>query len=107
MAGSMRTPTSDGDAADALTDCFTRCGVPWPLAHALSPWMSVIDRVGPGMTPWLRETTRLTVLAQREWAEPTARVETALERTEAASEALAEAIDGPDGCDDVYRMVCD
>jgi hypothetical protein len=56
------------------------------------------------MTPWLRETTRLTVLAQREWREPTTQIEEALERARAASEALAAAIDGPDGCDDVYEQ---
>ena len=95
MAGSFKTLQPAGDAADAFTERFTRCGVPWPLAHALSPWMSVVDRVGPGMTPWLRETTRLTVLAQREWTEPTTRIEAALERAGTASDALAAAIDGP------------
>lgn len=103
MAGPRRTPPSDGDAADALTERFTRCGMPWPLAHAFSPWMSVIDRVGPGMAPWLRETTRLTVLAEREWIESTTRIETALERVRAASEALAVAIDGPGARGAVYE----
>ena len=96
MAGSMRTSPLNGDAADALTERFSRCGVPWPLAQALSPWMAVVDRVGPGMTPWLRETTRLTVLAQREWTDPATRIEAALQRAADASEALAVAIDGPD-----------
>lgn len=96
MARPMKAFPPDGDAANALTERFTKCGVPWPLAHALSPWMSVVERVGPGMTPWLRETTRLTVLAQREWTEPAARIGTALGRAGAASEALAVAIDGPD-----------
>jgi hypothetical protein len=103
MARSMRTSASDSDAADALTERFTRCGVPWPLAHALSPWMSVIDRVEPGMTPWLRETARLTLLAQREWVEPATRIETALERARAASEDLATAIDGPGDRGAVYE----
>ncbi|KNY20025.1 hypothetical protein [Methylobacterium sp. ARG-1] len=104
MAGSFKAPQPAGDGADAFTEHLTRCGVPWSLAHALSPWMSVVDRVGPGMTPWLRETTRLTVLAQREWTEPTTQIEEALERARAASEALAAAIDGPDGRDDVYKQ---
>jgi hypothetical protein len=104
MAGSFKALQPACDAADAFTERFTRCGVPWPLAHALSPWMSVVHRVGPGMTPWLRETTRLTVLAQRKWMEPTTRIEEALQRARAASEALAAAIDGPDGRDDVYEQ---
>jgi hypothetical protein len=103
MAGSFEAPQPVGDGADAFTERLTRCGVPWPLSRALSPWMSVVDRVGPGMTPWLRETTRLTVLAQREWTAPTTQIEKALQRARAASEALAAAIDGPDGRDDVYE----
>lgn len=91
----LRAHQVASDPADALTKRFTQCGVPWPLAHALSPWLSVVDRAGPGMTPWLRETTRLTVLTQRGWTEPTTRVEAALQRAGTASEALAVAIDGP------------
>jgi hypothetical protein len=103
MAGSFEAPQPVGDGADPFTERFTRCGVPWSLSRALSPWMSAVDRVGPGMTPWLRETTRLTVLAQREWTAPTTQIEEALQRARAASEALAAAIDGPDGRDDVYE----
>lgn len=95
MVGSLKAPSPDRDDADAFTERFTRCGVPWPLANALSPWMSVVRHVGPGMTPWLRETTRLTVLAQREWAKPTPRIEAALQRAGTAAEALVVAIDGP------------
>ncbi|WP_238292757.1 hypothetical protein [Methylobacterium longum] len=65
--------------------------------------MLAVDRVGPGMTPWLRETTRLTVLAQREWVEPTTRIEAALQRAGTASEALAAAIDGPYDSGAVYE----
>lgn len=103
MAGSMRIPLLEADAADASAERLTRGGVPWPLAYLLCPWMEAVNRVGPGMTPWLRETTRLTVLAQREWAEPTTTVEVALERARAASEALAVAIDSPGTLVTVYE----
>lgn len=103
MAGSTRKSPLNGDAGDALTERFSRCGVPWPLAHALSPWMAVVDRVGPGMTPWLRETTRLTLLAQREWTEPATRIEAGLQKAADASEALAVAIDGPDDLGAVHE----
>ena len=103
MARSLRSPPSNRDGSDAMTQRLTGCGVPWPLAHALSPWMSVVDCVGPGMTPWLRETARLTLLAQREWVEPAARIETALERARSASEDLAMAIDGPGDRGAVYE----
>ena len=95
MARSMRAPLLEADAADALTERLTECGVPWPLAYAFVPWIVAVNRVEPGMTPWLREATRLTVLAQREWAEPTASIEIALEGARAASEDLAAAIDSP------------
>jgi hypothetical protein len=95
MARPWTASPPDRDDEDALTERFTQCGLPWPRAHALGPWMTVVDRVWPGMTPWLRETTRLAALAEREWAEPTTAVEAALRRAGTASEALAVAIDGP------------
>jgi hypothetical protein len=38
MAGSMRIPLLEADAADASAERLTRGGVPWPLAYLLCPW---------------------------------------------------------------------
>lgn len=59
----------------------------------LEPWLEAIQRVGPGTTSWLHETSAAMSDCIREWVDLTPEFEVALEDACIATELLAAVID--------------
>lgn len=68
-------------------------GIPPWVAFMLEPWLAAIQRVGPGSTSWLHETSAAMSECIREWVDLTPEIEVALEDACIATELLAAVID--------------
>lgn len=64
---------------------------PW-IAFLLEPWLTAIEQVGPGTTPWLQETSAAMSACLAEWVDPTPDIERALENARTASDLLVACI---------------